>query len=94
MNTKFALALLAAVAMARRRDTAGVQAFQDYCGKYNKHYDTLGSMVNHMHTWMENKETVDGLNKANKGTGVTFNINATSDLTDAEFKKLLGLKKS
>ena len=47
-----------------------------------------------MHTWMENKDKVDGLNKANEGTGVTFGINSTSDLTDSEFKKLLGLKKS
>ena len=94
MNTRFALALLASAAMARTRDTVGVQAYQDYCAKYNKHYDTLGSMVHHMHTWMENKDTVDGLNKANEGTGVTFGINSTSDLTDAEYKKTLGLKES
>ena len=94
MNTRFALALLASAAMARTRDTVGVQAYQDYCAKYNKHYDTLGSMVHHMHTWMENKDKIDGLNKANEGTGVTFGINSTTDLTDAEFKKLLGLKKS
>ena len=93
MNTKFALALLASAVMARGRGNAGVQAYQDYCAKYNKNYDSLGSMVQHMKVFMENKEKVDGLNKANEGTGVTFGINSTTDLTDAEYKKLLGLKK-
>ena len=93
MNTKFALALLASAVMARGRGNDGVQAYQDYCAKYNKHYDSLGSMVHHMKVFMENKEKVDSLNKANEGTGVTFGINSTSDLTDAEYKKLLGLKK-
>ena len=94
MNTRFALALLASAAMARSRNTVGVQAYQDYCAKYNKHYDTLGSMVDHMQTFMENLDKIDGLNKANEGTGVTFGINSTTDMTNDEFKKLLGLKKS
>ena len=94
MNTKFALALLASAAMARTGDKVGVQAYQDYCAKYNKHYDTLGSMVGHMQTFMENLDKIDSLNKANEGTGVTFGINSTTDMTNDEFKKLLGLKKS
>ena len=93
MNTRFSLALLASAAMARSQFNMAAAEFQNYVGKYNKHYDTLGSMVDHMRVWMDNKDTVDRLNKANEGTGVTFGINSTSDLTDDEYKKLLGLKK-
>ena len=93
MNTKFSLALLASAAMAKSHDHFGA-AFQDFAGKYNKNYDTVGSMLDHMQVWMDNKDTVDNLNKANEGTGVTFALNSTSDLTDAEYKRTLGLKES
>ena len=49
--------------------------------------------MNHrMQVWLDNKKTVDGLNAANAGTGVTFGMNSTSDLNDDEFNKLLGFK--
>ena len=48
--------------------------------------------MNHrMQVWLANKNTVDGLNAENAGTGVTFGMNETSDLTDAEFRQMLGL---
>ena len=96
MNTRyFSLALLASAVMARNlKDESGAAAFQEFIGTFNKHYDTLGSMHAHMQTWLDNKATVEGLNIANQGTGVTFKINQTSDLNDDEFKRLLGKKKS
>ena len=45
-----------------------------------------------MQVWLENKRIVDGLNAANAGTGVTFGMNETGDLTDEEFAKMQGLQ--
>ena len=44
-----------------------------------------------MQVWLDNKATVDGLNVSNAGTGVTFGMNETSDLTDSEFNEMQGL---
>ena len=92
MNTKFSLALLASAAMARvRLDTSGSAEFQDFIGTFNKDYGSTSEMNNRMQVWLENKKTVEGLNEANAGTGVTFGMNETGDMTDEEFLKRLGL---
>ena len=52
MNTKFSLALLASAVMARNlKDESGAAEFQDFVGKFNKHYDTLDSMRTHMQAY-------------------------------------------
>ena len=93
MNTKFSLALLASAAMARvRLGTSGGRAeFQDFIGTFNKDYGSTDEMNDRMQVWLENKKIVDGLNAANAGTGVTFGMNETSDMTDEEFAKMQGL---
>ena len=63
MNSRFSLALLASAVMARNRlDARDEAAFQEFVGKYNKHYDTLGSMSSHMQAWLDNRDKVDSLN--------------------------------
>ena len=92
MNTKFTLALLASAVTARvRLDTSGTAEFQDFIGTYNKDYGSTTEMDDRMQVWLENKKTVDDLNEANAGTGVTFGMNETGDLTEEEFKKMQGL---
>ena len=51
-------------------------------------------MNNRMQIWLENKSTVDGLNQANEGTGVTFGLNSSGDLTNEEFLNMQGLDTS
>ena len=92
MKTKFSLALLASAAMARvRLNTSGKAGFQDFIGTFNKDYGSISEMNSRMHVWLENKKTVEDLNEANSGTGVTFGMNETGDMTDEEFLKRLGL---
>ena len=92
MNTKFSLALLASAVMARvRLDTSGKAEFQEFIGTFNKDYGSTSEMNNRMQVWLENKKIVDGLNAANAGTGVTFGMNETGDMTDEEFAKMQGL---
>ena len=90
MNTKFSLAMLASAAMARTR-ISGNQEFHDFIGTFGKSYGTVQEMNNRMQIWLENKNTVDNLNATNKGTGVTFGMNETSDLTESEFRQMQGL---
>ena len=47
-------------------------------------------MNDRLNIWLENKKEVDGLNAANEGTGVTFGMNSTSDMTEAEFLEMQG----
>ena len=93
MNNKFSLALLASAAMARvRLGTSGGRAeFQDFIGTFNKNYGSTDEMNDRMQIWLENKKVVDGLNAENAGTGVTFGMNETGDMTDEEFAKMQGL---
>lgn len=92
MNTKFSLALLSTAVMARQRlDTSGTAEFQDFIGNFGKNYGSVQEMNNRMQIWLQNKRTVDDLNATNVGTGVTFGMNETSDLTDSEFKQMQGL---
>ena len=46
-----------------------------------------------MQVWLKNMQKVDELNASNEGTGVTFGLNETGDMTDEEFKQRLGLVK-
>ena len=92
MNTKLTLALLSSAAMAKVPiDTSVFIEFANFIGQFGKNYSTMTEMTERMLIWLDNKMTVDGLNAANAGTGVTFGMNETSDLTDDEFKELLGL---
>ena len=95
MNTKFSLALLSTAVMARNGlnglNTSGSTEFQNFIGQFGKSYGTVTEMNHRMQVWLDNKDTVDGLNASNSGTGVTFAMNETSDLTDGEFKQMQGL---
>ena len=64
--------------------------FQDYIGQFGKNYGTTSEMNDRLNIWLENKKEVDGLNAANEGTGVTFGMNSTSDMTEAEFLEMQG----
>ena len=64
--------------------------FQDYIGQFGKNYGTTSEMIDRLNIWLENKKEVDGLNAANEGTGVTFGMNSTSDMTEAEFLEMQG----
>ena len=95
MNTKFSLALLSTAVMARNSlnglNGSGSTEFQNFIGLFGKSYGTVTEMNHRMQVWLDNKNTVDGLNASNAGTGVTFAMNETSDLTDGEFKQMQGL---
>ena len=45
-----------------------------------------------MQVWSENKARVAQLNSDNASTGVVFNLNQNSDLTENEYKKMMGLR--
>ena len=47
-------------------------------------------MNDRLNIWLENKKEVDGLNASNAGTGVTFGMNSTSDMTEEEFLEMQG----
>ena len=47
-------------------------------------------MTDRLNIWLENKKEVDGLNESNAGTGVTFGMNITSDMTEEEFLEMQG----
>ena len=47
-------------------------------------------MNDRLNIWLENKKEVDGLNASNAGTGVTFGMNITSDMTEEEFLEMQG----
>jgi hypothetical protein len=83
MNNKFSLALLASAAMGRVRINTSndTSEFQDYIGTFGKSYGTTSEMSDRLEIWLENKKEVDGLNATNAGTGVTFGMNSTSDMT-------------
>ena len=91
MNSKFSLALLASAAMGRvRLDSSGRGEFQDYIGTFGKSYGSTSEMNSRFNIWLENKKEVDGLNAANEGTGVTFGMNSTGDMTMEEFLGMQG----
>ena len=92
MYTNFSLALLASAAMARTPVQGALEAaFQGYAASFNKHYSTTAELEQRMQTWIQNGATVQWLNQNNSGNGVTFAMNATGDLTTAEFKMMQGL---
>jgi len=94
MNTKFSLALLASTAMARIRIDTSVSdsaEFQQFIGTFNKSYESTQEMNSRMQVWLKNRRTVENMNASNKGTGVTFGLNDTGDMTDEEFKQRMGL---
>ena len=64
--------------------------FQDYIGQFGKNYGTTSEMNDRLNIWLENKKEVDGLNAANEGTGVTFGMNSTSDMTEEEVLEMQG----
>ena len=45
-----------------------------------------------MEIWKSNKAKVAELNSKSGNNGVRFGVNGTCDMTDAEFKKMQGLK--
>ena len=101
MQSKFALALLASIGMAKVT-TRSLQAqkeeqllrFAEFTGKYNKHYTSTEDIEARFNIWSENAAQVALLNAENAGTGVTFKINHTGDLTEEEFSRIKGLKQN
>ena len=93
MNNKFSLALLATAAMARvKLDTSSNSSteFQNYIGTFGKQYGSTQEWNKRLQVWLDNKAEVDGLNASNAGTGVTFGMNDTSDMTEEEFLEMQG----
>jgi len=67
------------------------QEFQKFTAKYNKNYKNVVDFDGANNNWRKSKEKVRALNRANKGKGVKFGDNWTSDLDDDEFRAMLGL---
>ena len=93
MYTQFSLALLASAVIARNKlgGSSDAADFQDFVGQYGKNYSSTYQFNHRMQVWLDNKNTVDDLNESNLGTGVTFGMNETGDLTELEFKMMQGL---
>lgn len=65
--------------------------FLAFCSKYNKSYRTPKEYEARKETWKDSDEQVKALNSSGDGS-VVFEINATADLEDKEFKAMLGAK--
>ena len=91
MNTYFTISMLSAAAFAQTRfGRAEESAFIGFCAQYNKQYGSVEDLDSHLEVYLSNQANVDYMNETN--TGVSFKMNETGDLTDAEFREHLGLK--
>ena len=68
--------------------------FAKYQAKFNKFYSNVEDYTKANDCWRKSRAKVRNLNKINKGKGVSFDDNWTSDLDDDEFKSILGLDTS
>lgn len=91
MKTEFTLALLAAFANARGARRSDLEEFHSFASTFNKHYATKFELEHRVEVWHQNKEKVANLNRDNAGTGVSFAIGETGDLTNEEFRERQGL---
>ena len=65
--------------------------FQKFAAQFNKNYRDVQDFEKANNNWRKSKKKVRALRKANKGKGVRFDDNWTSDLDDEQFKTMLGL---
>ena len=91
MKTQFSLALLAALTNAGALPASEQNEFIGFAAQYNKHYSTTEELADRIDKWQKNKDKVKKLNEDNAGTGVSFKINETGDLSAEEFHKRQGL---
>lgn len=68
--------------------------FAKYQANFNKFYSNVEDYTKANDCWRKSRAKVRNLNKINKGKGVRFDDNWTSDLDDDEFKSILGLDTS
>ena len=61
-----------------------------YAAAQNKHYESKEEFGMRLGNWLENHATVEQLNQTFDDDGVTFVDNFTSDMSDEEFKAMLG----
>lgn len=92
MNTYISLALLNAAAYASSLGPTSGKEFLAFVATNNKEYHTTEELELRIRTYNENGATVEKLNRDN--VGVSFEANYTSDMTEDEFKKRLGVNSS
>ena len=65
--------------------------FLRYVAENNKHYEDAEEFTMRNECWRKNHKKVRRLNRKNRGLGVVFGDNFTSDMMDGEFGAMLGL---
>ena len=84
MQTTFTCALIVAIAAADK--------FSDFTSAQGKSYNSVAEYNRRKGLWEKNHKVVEEMNERNAGRSVKFSDNFTSDLTDDEYKNMLGLK--
>lgn len=94
MYTTFAFALFASFVAAQgaSNDNPGA-AFAEWAAKYGKSYPDVGTWSSRQQVFVQSSATVAALNAEAqaKGQSATFALNRTADLTDDEYRAMLGL---
>ena len=92
MHFTFTLALLAAVGLAKKdQKDLGDDTFEKFTSKRGKNYKSVDEYNKRKGNWEENHAIVQELNALNREGNVWFDDNDTSDMTEDEFKEMLGL---
>ena len=64
----------------------------DFIVSMGKHYDSTDEYINRLGVFNENRSRVEALNRDN--VGVSFEMNFSGDMTDAEWESRQGLDAS
>ena len=56
--------------------------FIGFASQYNKQYQTIAELDEHMVAFVKNKSTIEFLNSAVSDSKAKFGLNRTADLTD------------
>lgn len=69
-------------------------AFQQYLAKFGKSYETKAEYLHRLEIFANNYQKINDHNSKNENEhGLTMGLNQFSDMSEKEFKKMLGYKK-